>query len=117
MLSYDTYSQLGFKALTEEQFDKQIAIAQSLVESITNNFYADGSPNSIANDLKNDDSFIRNRAKVYEKAVFMQCEFAQQYGATPVDQTTGAVNSVHISNTSINYDKSATVQDFTYGNS
>lgn len=40
MLSYDTYTQLGFKALTQEQFEKQVAIAQTLVENITNQFYA-----------------------------------------------------------------------------
>ena len=117
MLSYDTYTQLGFKTLDQEQFEKQVAIAQTSVESITNQFYADGSEHTIEQDLQSTDSFIKRRALIYEKAICMQCEFAEQYGATPVDQTTGAVNSVRIGNASINYDKSATVQDFTYGNS
>lgn len=117
MLTYDTYTQLGFKALTQEQFEKQVAIAQTLVENVTNQFYADGSEHTIEQDLKSTDNFIRRRALIYEKAICMQCEFAQEYGATPASQTSGAINSVHIGNASISYNKSATVEDFTYGNS
>lgn len=117
MLSYDTYTQLGFKALTQEQFEKQVAIAQTLVENITNQFYADGSEHTIENDLNSTDSFIKRRALIYEKAICMQCEFAQEYGATPAEQTSGAINSVHIGNTSISYNKNATIENFTYGNS
>ncbi|WP_283601210.1 hypothetical protein [Ligilactobacillus aviarius] len=117
MLSYDTYTQLGFKALTQEQFKKQVAIAQTLVENITNQFYADGSEHTIEQDLQSTDSFIKRRALIYEKAICMQCDFAQEYGATPAEQTTGAINSVHIGNASINYNKGATVDDVTYGNS
>lgn len=117
MLSYDTYTQLGFKALTQEQFEKQVAIAQTLVENITNQFYADGSEHTIENDLNSTDSFIKRRALIYEKAICMQCEFAQEYGATPAEQTSGAINSVHIGNASISYNKNATIENFTYGNS
>ena len=117
MLSYDTYTQLGFKALTQEQFEKQVAIAQTLVENITNQFYADGSEHTIENDLNSTDSFIKRRALIYEKAICMQCEFAQEYGATPAEQTSGAINSVHIGNASISYNKNATIGNFTYGNS
>lgn len=117
MLTYDTYTQLGFKALTQEQFEKQVAIAQTLVENVTNQFYADGSEHTIEQDLQGTDSFIKRRALIYEKAICMQCEFAQEYGATPASQTSGAINSVHIGNASISYNKSATVENFTYGNS
>lgn len=117
MLTYDTYTQLGFKALSQEQFEKQVAIAQTLVENVTNQFYADGSEHTIKQDLQSTDSFIKRRALIYEKAICMQCEFAQEYGATPASQTSGAVNSVHIGNASISYNKSATVENFTYGNS
>lgn len=117
MLSYDTYTQLGFKTLTQEQFEKQVAIAQTLVENITNQFYSDGSEHTIENDLKSTDGFIKRRALIYEKAICMQCEFGQEYGATPAEQTSGAINSVHIGNTSISYNKSATIENFTYGNS
>lgn len=117
MLTYDTYTQLGFKALTQEQFEKQVAIAQTLVENVTNQFYADGSEHTIEQDLQSTDSFIKRRALIYEKAICLQCEFAQEYGATPASQTSGAINSVHIGNASISYNKSATVENFTYGNS
>ena len=117
MLSYDTYKQLGFKTLTQDQFEKQIAIAQTLVENITNQFYADGSENTIEKDLQSTDSFIKRRALIYEKAICMQCEFAEEYGATPAEQTSGAINSVHIGNASISYNKNATIENFTYGNS
>ena len=117
MISYDTYTQLGFKALTQEQFEKQVAIAQTLVENITNQFYADGSENTIEQDLQSTDNFIKRRALIYEKAVCIQCEFAEEYGATPAEQNSEAISNVHIGNASISYNKNATIENFTYGNS
>lgn len=117
MLNYDTYTGLGFKALNQSQFENQVAVAQTAIELITNQFYADGAEHTIENDLQSADGFIKRRALTYEKAICMQCEFAENYGATPAEQTSGNVRSVHIGNASIDYSKDSSISDFTYGNS
>lgn len=113
-MNYKDYTNLGFTKLKQEQFENQLADATMLIDNLTNDCYV---INDIVDDLTSAVPFFAYRAKQYEKAICLQCEFAEEAGAsTPLEQSMGAPKSVAVGRTTLTYDSNAVI-DVTYGSS
>ena len=111
---YKDYSGLGFTKLDETAFKAVSIDSEVLIENVTNDFYVF---HNIAKDLTSDDEFDVYRAKQYQKAIALQCEFADETGAsTPYPQHLQDVTQVSIDRTSITQNGNP-ITSTTYGNS
>ncbi|KAF0362537.1 hypothetical protein GBP13_08585 [Pediococcus acidilactici] len=115
-MNYQTYTDLGFTKLKEEEFNSVISDAEMLLEEVTRHFY-DPYFHSLKDDLNSDDAFLVYRATQYEKAIALQCEFEFESGLnSPVARADNDVKSISIGRTTIQSDGSG-IAAVTYGNS
>ncbi|MQS44247.1 hypothetical protein [Companilactobacillus mishanensis] len=117
-MDYLIYKKLGFTRLSEEQFKKVITDSELLISSLTRDFY---NFHSITDDLNSNDDFFVYRATQYQTAIAIQCDFADESGATNLlqQQTAGltdvTIGRTHLSRTgnlfnSLTYGKSGVVK-------
>ncbi len=115
-MDYQTYQELGFTKLSQDEFNSVITDSELLLQQVTRNFY-DPYFHSLKDDLNSDDAFLVYRAMQYEKAIAMQCEFEFESGLnSPVARADNDVKSVSIGRTTIQSDGSG-IDAVTYGNS
>ncbi|KAF0507823.1 hypothetical protein GBP26_08690 [Pediococcus acidilactici] len=115
-MDYQTYQELGFTKLSQDEFNSVITDSELLLQQVTRNFY-DPYVHSLKDDLNSDDAFLVYRAMQYEKAIAMQCEFEFESGLnSPVARADNDVKSVSIGRTTIQSDGSG-IDAVTYGNS
>ncbi|WP_099299674.1 hypothetical protein [Pediococcus pentosaceus] len=115
-MDYQTYQELGFTKLSQDEFNSVITDSELLLQQVTRNFY-DPYFHSLKDDLNSDDAFLVYRAMQYEKAIAMQCEFEFESGLnSPVARADNDVKSVSIGRTTIQSDGSG-IATVTYGNS
>ncbi|WP_032540553.1 hypothetical protein [Clostridioides difficile] len=115
-MDYQTYQELGFTKLSQDEFNSVITDSELLLQQVTRNFY-DPYFHSLKDDLNSDDAFLVYRAMQYEKAITMQCEFEFESGLnSPVARADNDVKSVSIGRTTIQSDGSG-IDAVTYGNS
>lgn len=99
-LTYNEYINLGFTEIEEQEFNRLIKKASSVLDSVTRFFYQ-------TNDINNDIEF---RASQFKKALAAQIEFFHEVGAT----TTEGINdpgSVSIGRTSISTGSKSSKQE------
>lgn len=115
MLDYQTYKDLGFKKIeSQAEFDKVEADSELLVSNLTQNYY---DFHDLKSDLNSDNSFLVYRAKQYQRAICLQCEFATELGAsTPLGQQNTALTDVQIGRTHLQK-TSNSVNSVTYAKS
>lgn len=115
-MDYQTYQELGFTKLSQDEFNSVITDSELLLQQVTRNFY-DPYFHSLKDDLNSDDAFLVYRAMQYEKAIAMQCEFEFESGLnSPVARADNDVKSVSIGRTTIQSDGSG-IDAVTYGDS
>ncbi|MGI1808858.1 hypothetical protein ACRPKW_08720 [Pediococcus pentosaceus] len=115
-MDFETYTELGFKKLKQEEFDSVIDDSELLIEEITRHFY-DPYFHSLETDLSSNDDFHVYRATQYEKAIALQCEFEFESGLnSPVARANNDVKSISIGRTSIQSNGAGTTLVM-YGNS
>ncbi|MDV2911458.1 hypothetical protein R0H03_06245 [Pediococcus acidilactici] len=115
-MDYQTYQELGFTKLSQDEFNSVITDSELLLQQVTRNFY-DPYFHSLKDDLNSDDAFLVYRAMQYEKAIAMQCEFEFESGLnSPVARADNDVKSVSIGRTTIQSDGSG-IDAVTYGSS
>lgn len=115
-MDFETYTELGFKKLKQEEFDSVIDDSELLIEEVTRHFY-DPYFHSLETDLSSNDDFHVYRATQYEKAIALQCEFEFESGLnSPVARANNDVKSISIGRTSIQSNGAGTTL-VTYGNS
>lgn len=111
-MNFKDYQALGFSKLTQPQFESQLSDATYLIDNLTGDFYV---MNDLIDDLTSVVSFFVYRGKQYEKAIALQCEFAEQAGAsTPLEQSMGAPKNITVGKSTLTYDSNAIVTA-TYG--
>lgn len=115
-MDYQTYQELGFTKLSQDEFNSVITDSDLLLQQVTRHFY-DPYFHSLKDDLNSDDAFLVYRAMQYEKAIAMQCEFEFESGLnSPVARADNDVKSVSIGRTTIQSDGSG-IDAVTYGDS
>lgn len=115
-MDYQTYQELGFTKLSQDEFNSVITDSELLLQQATRHFY-DPYFHSLKDDLNSDDAFLVYRAMQYEKAIAMQCEFEFESGLnSPVARADNDVKSVSIGRTTIQSDGSG-IDAVTYGSS
>lgn len=115
-MDYQTYQELGFTKLSQDEFNSVITDSELLLQQVTRNFYAPYF-HSLKDDLNSDDAFLVYRATQYEKAIALQCEFEFESGLnSPVARADNDVKSISIGRTTIQSDGSG-IAAVTYGNS
>lgn len=113
-MDFETYKKLGFSKLNEKQFKSVSADSEMLISNLTQDFYE---LHNLDDDLSSDDSFLKYRATQYQKAICLQCDFANEVGAsTPYGQQAGALTDVQIGRTHLQRTSNA-VNNVTYGKS
>lgn len=115
-MDFETYTELGFKKLKQEEFDSVIDDSELLIEEVTRHFY-DPYFHSLETDLSSNDDFHVYRATQYEKAIALQCEFEFESGLnSPVARANNDVKSISIGRTTIQSNGAGTTLVM-YGNS
>lgn len=115
-MDYQTYQELGFTKLSQDEFNSVITDSELLLQQVTRHFY-DPYFHSLKDDLNSDDAFLVYRGMQYEKAIAMQCEFEFESGLnSPVARADNDVKSVSIGRTTIQSDGSG-IDAVTYGDS
>lgn len=114
MLSYDRYKELGFVRLDKDSFDKVVNDSELLISALTRDFYE---LHSIDDDLQSEDEFFVYRATQYQKAIAVQCDFADEAGASNLlEQQQSALTDVSIGRTHLQR-SSNLFGNLTYGKS
>lgn len=111
-MNYSDYDTLGFTKLEQSEFNGLVTSAQLLIDGLTNDYY---NLHDISDDLKSDVPFKVYRAKQYERAVALQCEFAHISGASTIyEQSTNDLSSYSVDGTTMSF-KNGLVGAATYG--
>jgi hypothetical protein len=113
-LDFATYQQLGFTKITDEaQFKAVITDSELLIDNLTSDFYL---INGLQADLTSDVAFYNYRANAYQRALCVQCEFADEADAsTPYEQAEQGLTEVEIGRTTLQQGGGA-ANAVTYGN-
>ena len=113
-MEFARYTELGFNKLDNDSFNKVIASSQLLVGNLAKDYYEF---HDIQKDLNSDDDFIKFRANQFQKAICVQCEFADDLGASSlVEQQKAGITDVQIGRTHLQQ-SSNPVNSVTYGKS
>ena len=96
-MEFETYTSLGFKKLDEETFQKVVTDSEMLIGILIRNYY---DLHDINEDLNSNDNFLKFRATQYEKAICIQCEYADDIGGSSlVEQQQSNLSDVTIGRT------------------
>ena len=112
-LDFATYQELGFTKIKDEtKFKALIADSELLIDNLTSDFYL---INGLQADLTSDVAFYNYRANAYQRALCVQCEFADEADAsTPYEQAAQGLTEVEIGRTTLQQHGSA-ASAVTYG--
>lgn len=98
-MNYQTYQDFGFTKLNQSDFDKVVNDSQTLIDNLTRDYYQ---INNVEDDLTSRDTFKQFKAKQYQKAICLQCEFANELGASSLlGQQQASLTGVTIGRTHI----------------
>jgi len=113
-MDYAVYTELGFKRLDKDSFEKVITDSEVLISNLTLDYYR---LHDIDDDLKSDNSFLKYKATQYQRAVCLQCEYADTLGdGSLVGQQLTALTDVQIGRTHLQRTSNA-ANGVTYGKS
>lgn len=113
-MDYETYTNLGFKKLDKDSFEKVITDSEFLISNVVHNYY---DLHDTKDDLNSEDIFAKFKANQYEKAICIQCEYANEVGGSSLfEQQQSNLSDVSIGRTHLSRSNSPT-NAVTYGNS
>lgn len=113
-MDYETYTSLGFKKLDKDSFEKVVTDSELLISNVVHNYY---DSHDINDDLNSEDIFTKFKASQYEKAICVQCEYANEVGGSSLfEQQQSNLSDVNIGRTHLSRSNSPT-NAVTYGNS
>lgn len=113
-MDYSTYTDLGFKKLDENVFDNVVTDSEVLISNLTLDYYR---LHDIDDDLNSDNLFLKYKATQYQRAICLQCEYANELGdGSLIGQQLTALTDVQIGRTHLQRTSNA-ANSVTYGKS